>query len=339
MAATARNTIVGVFALVAIVLLAILVLAFGGGRDLLVQTYEVRVHFPQGVQGVQGGQSVTLFGKRIGETKAVEFADDRQVNRGVLVVLAVEDVYDIPASAEVTVVSSILGLGRPIISIEVPDMTDEAMLPHDDSAVIPGRLVGIQDQVIPKEIEQSLSQALTHLGRLAESLTPVAEGVARMLEARSIREVDLDQVTANLDTVVQRMDLALKSMHAVLGDADNQANLKQTLANFRAMSEKGVGAVESFEATMNDGRAMVAETGKLVARLAETADEISVMLASLNQTVREINEGDGTAALMLRDNRLYEEMVISIRRMTKTLDDLREVLDMAKRGELRIKPY
>ncbi len=43
--------------------------------------------------------------------------------------------------------------------------------------------------------------------------------------------------------------------------------------------------------------------------------------------------------MFLRDNRLYEELVLTTRRLTKALDDMREVLDIAKQGKLRIKAF
>ncbi len=88
-----------------------------------------------------------------------------------------------------------------------------------------------------------------------------------------------------------------------------------------------------------DGPQLMKDTSVLVGKLAEATDGLSSFLKGADQSLTTLNEGEGSAALFLRDNRLYEELVLTTRRLTKALDDMREVLDIAKQGKLRIKAF
>jgi hypothetical protein len=74
-------------------------------------------------------------------------------------------------------------------------------------------------------------------------------------------------------------------------------------------------------------------------QLTDTSDRLSTVLNRIDQTVLSLNNPQGTIGSLLNDNRLYEELLLSARRLTNALDDMREVLDIAKKGQLRIKAF
>jgi phospholipid/cholesterol/gamma-HCH transport system substrate-binding protein len=288
---------------------------------------------------VQGGQGVTLYGKRIGETTAVEFEKDAKTgeprpSQGVVVIVNVDWQYDLPYKSRVVVASSIMGFGRPAIQMFVEDPADPRRLSKDGTAVVSGEMKPVLDQVLPKEMQQTLEDATKNIGALAAALTPVAQNFTRLLEARNVQEVDMKQVTANLDSVIQRFDMALKNFNLVLGDPENQANFRTSLANLRRMTENGTDVMENLKVISADGRATMKDVGMLAQRLIGTADDLSSVLKRLDQSLTTLNEGGGTMGLLLRDNRLYEEMVLTAKRLTKAVDDLREVL---RDGKLHVK--
>jgi phospholipid/cholesterol/gamma-HCH transport system substrate-binding protein len=330
---------VGAFALAGLGVLCSLVFLFGGGRMLFADTYNINVHFPQGLTGVQSGQGVTLYGKRIGETQAVDFWNEQRMEEGVKVIVAVENKYELPRASEMIVATSIMGIGRPTIQLVVLDPKDARKIPKDGTGSITGQMVNPLDQVVSPHMQSTFEAAAKNIGELAAALKPAGENLARLLEARDVKQVDVQQLTANLDTVIQRFDLALKNMNVILGDEQNQANLKDTLANARKMSESGAVAMQNISAMTEDGRATMKDASVLIRKLAGTADDLSGVLKRMDQTLALLNDKQGSLGLMLNDNRLYEEMVLSARRLTKALDDLREVLDLAKQGKLRIKAF
>jgi len=331
-----QKTIVGVFALAGLILLGIMVLMFGGGRTLFANTYNVDVHFPKGVVGVASGQSVTLNGKRIGQTTGVEFWRPDALQKGVRVIVAVEKQYALPASSHVKVSASIMGFGRPAILIVVDNPNDATQLPRDGTAEIEGEMIPTLDQVVPPEMQQTLVKTADHLGDLAAALKPVAANLQLLLEPRNVREVDLAETTANISTLIERLDKAVKNFNWLVGDADNQANFKQLIANSKTMSEHGIQAVQNVNQLAIQGQKVAEDTGKLVRRLGQSADQISAVLTRMDQTLATLNSGKGSVGLMLNDKRLYEELLLSARRLSKMLDDVREVMDIVKKGELKL---
>lgn len=338
MSNTKHNMIVGLFVLIGMAVMGGLIVAFGGGRTLFTSTYKLQVVFPKGVQSIQQGQTVTLYGKRIGETTEVKFVDENALEKGVIVVVKVED-FDLPTSLEMVVTPNMMGLGKPPIELFVRDPGDRTKLPRDGTATIQGAMKPMLDQLIPKDMQQTLVSATQHIGELADRFKPVAENLNRMIEARKLEDVDAKTAAANLDSVMQRFDAALKGFTAVVGDPKNQENLSAMLANSRKISETGVATMENVRDITAEGKLVAKDVGELVRKLAATADDTSAVLKRMEQTLAAMNEKNGTVGMLLNDNRLYEEMLLAAKRLTKSLDDFREVMDLAKKGELRIKAF
>ena len=117
-----------------------------------------------------------------------------------------------------------MGFGRPAIQLIIEDPFDPDKLPRDGTAMITGTMVEVLDQVLPPHMQETLYEATESLGELAAALTPVARNLARLLEAREVQKVDLEELSANIDTVIQRLDTTLRNVNSVIGDEQNQAN-------------------------------------------------------------------------------------------------------------------
>ncbi len=336
MAEQHQKTIVGVFALSALVLMAVLVLLFGGGRTLFAGTYDINVHFKEGAVGLQEGQSVTLSGKRVGETRGVDFIDAQNLQEGINVVVAIDEDFELPEKCHVEVSSNVMSIGRPVVRIVVDDEHKPDRLPRDGSAVIAGRMVPVTDQIVPPEMQTSLHQAVEELGKLAAALRPVAGNIEKLLEPRGVKEVDLEGVAANLATVVQRFDEVLKHVASIVGDEQNRENFKQVLANARAMSERGIEAMENVKQFTGKGSQLADDAGRLIRDMYDTVNALSAVLTHASKAAAALNGTEGTAGSLLNDKRLYEELVLSAKRMSKMLDEFREVLAKIKTKEIRL---
>lgn len=333
-----QNFIVGIFVFVGLIVLGGLIVVFGGGKTLLVKTYDLKVLFSGGVAGVQGGQTVTLNGKRIGETKGLVFADEAHLERGVKVIVSVEGLA-LPAASELIVSPPAMGLGKPLIELEVLDPNDPRKLARDGSAEIKGQTRSAMDQLVPKDMQKSFLDASTHIGELAAALTPVANNLGRLLEQRDLKDVDLKGITANMATLIQRFDGTLKSVNQVIGSEANQKNFNDLLANAKKISETGVTAMQNVTDLSGQGKDLMKNLTELMQHMAGLSDDLSGVLKRMDTVVMTMNKKEGTIGLMLNDGRLYEEMLLTMRRLTKLLDDFREVADQAKKGQLRIKAF
>ena len=333
-----QNFIVGMFVIVGLCVLGGLIVVFGGGKTLFAKTYELKADFPDGVTGVQGGQTVTLNGKRIGETKEIYFLDSKRLERGVYVAINVEG-FELPAASELVVSPPAMGLGRPLIELEVTDPKNAQKLPTDGTAHVPGKMLPAIDQLVPKQMQNALVNAATHIGELAASLTPVANNLSALLEKRDMKAVDEQAVAANIATLVQRLDSTLKSFNALIGDEANRKNVADLLANAKSMSDAGVSTMQNVSQASTHLEQLMGDTTGLLRRLTSLAEDMSVLMKRMDTVAMAFNQKTGTIGLMLNDNRLYEEMILTMRRMSKLMDDFRELAAKANRGELRIKAF
>jgi len=332
-----QKTIVGVFALAGLILTGIMVVMFGGGGTLFASTYDVSVRFPHGVVGVQEGQSVTLNGKRIGQTKAVEFWNPGNLQEGVRVIMAVDEEFELPATSRVEISTSLMGFGRPAILVIVEDPDDPGKLPRDGNATMQGMMIPMLDQVLTPDMQRTLGETAAHLGELAAALKPVAANLETILESRNVAQVDNAETTANVTTLIERLDIAVKNFDGLIGDPESQTNFKQMIANTRTVSEHAVRVAENANTLVLDFQKVAGDTGRLVRNLANSVDEASAVLNQLEQTFAALNNQEGTVGLLLNDKRLYEELLLSAKRLTKMLDEAREVMDIVKKGELQLK--
>lgn len=335
-----QSIIVGVFALTSLILVFALTMMFSGGTSLFDKSYDVNVQFAESVDGISIGQPVTLIGKRVGQTKTISFWDKNDVSKGLRITIKIDEQYAIPANATVEVVPGLIQFGRPPIRIVIPAETAATeTLARDGNAVLYGKVANMQDQVVPKDLQDSILRVADEMADLAQSLKPVATNLETLLTPRTVNSVDDQQLTANVATVVERLDDTLKNFNAVIADEQNLANFRETLANMRKMSEAGNEVMANIRVVSARSEEVAANATKLLQEMTDRMDQMSSVLGKMDNAFASLNDRRGTIGSLLNDNRLYEEMILAARRLTKALDDVREVLDIAKKGELRIKAF
>jgi methyl-accepting chemotaxis protein len=251
-----------------------------------------------------------------------------------------------------------MGFGRPALQIVVdPLAVGERRMPRDGIWPIHGRVVEMLDQVIKPEVQQTFEIAAKQIGVFAEALTPAARDLHDLLRLRTVEEVDTDstgRMVANLYTLVQRFDQTVKSFNEVLASPRNQENVVASLENIRASSEDVRAAMTDFKAFAADARTFAADarvaTGNFNATLgslretvdssgrkfADVADAASAVLRNVDRTVTLMNQGQGTMGLMLNDNRLYESLVLTTQRLTTAVEEIRDLVALMKKGNVRM---
>ncbi len=339
-----RNILIGLFVLGGIVCLTVLILLFGAFPNVISgRAYKVTVYFAGPVEYVPVETDVFMMGKRIGRTVGIDWRSG-DPSLGVEAVAEVEQDIRIPVNAVAEFKGAALGFGRPSISILVPQAPETAPLPTDGSAVIPGKVVGAFEQIIPKEMGVTLQQATARIGELAQTLTPAARDLHDLLKPTSLTEVGADQAMANVSTVVQRMDRVLANVNDVIGEPAVKQNLIATVENMRSASEQLQTAlvdIQAFAAAARDVadgardlpeevQALLADTRARIDRVARNittnTDNLDKVLVGLDQVVQKVNRGEGTLGSLLTDNSLYEALLLTIRRLGATIQDLQALI-------------
>jgi len=337
MTEAARNFWVGNFVVVSLVVLATLMAWFGetpdwlGGNEWTLEVIGVRE-----LRGLQPGSPVNLNGVEIGRVKALEFMNVDRPDRGVTIVTRIRDQYSIPGGAIARVYGATLGIGTGHIDILVEARVgDQPPLPKK-GAQIKGEMRSIVNEIITKDMIDSVQRTITNFGDFAGAATPVAANLAALLETRTVAQInDPDsKVTANVATVVERIDGLVANINAILGDVDVQGDLKagvhdlkvattelrQTMELWRSSSQK-------IADNLNSGISRTEENlDHSFASLNELLDDLDAGAKSLASSLQLVAEGRGTAGLLVRDERLYEAAVLSIERFGEAMATLQRIL-------------
>lgn len=352
---------VGLFMLAGAAALVLLLFWFAEAQFLFGKhSYPVDIHFTE-LTGIQQGTEVRMSIGRIGLVRELRFADAEDPGQGVVVVVDIDRGVKIPVNAEAVAQPAALAFGRGEIQV-YPPVVFSGNLPEDGTGRMNGRLAGPLDSIVQPEIVATLQSAADAIARLADAGVPVAYDLDELLQARSLQMIDEPgpgeyPMLANASSVMQRFDQLLKHTNEVIGDPRTKSQLRDTVANVHQMSEDGkLAAAELREglAKLNeaatDVRELVATSKDAVAntelRLERFMQKATTSLETLGQAMsnlelatRQLSQGDGTAGRLLRDPKLYDEMLLTFQRMSSAVEEMQSLLEKWKREGMKIKGF
>ena len=116
------------------------------------------------------------------------------------------------------------------------------------------------------------------------------------------------------------------NVNAIIGDRDNKASIKQTLTNVTAMTDQATKTLKSIEGLSDVGAEAIGNT----------AEQLDSTLAELRKILAKVNTGDGTAARLLNDGRLYDNLLDTTEELKATSEQLRVITTDIKEGRRKI---
>jgi phospholipid/cholesterol/gamma-HCH transport system substrate-binding protein len=246
------------------------------------------VSFPQ-TGGLGASDEVQVNGIRKGSVSMIELVGDH-----VVVELALA--RDIVLTRDCRVSIRNVGLmGEKVIAV---DMTDSGAA-YTDRDTIPGIF------------EPGMGEFLASAGPTFDALSRVILSLDRLTQ-RLDRQGDVDRTMANLRQTTEELLKATK---------ENRAILRETLTNARAVSK-------TAKTLTTDREAQLRQTLDGLERSTRNFERLTNRMDSVLTVAREIGDktshGDGTAAALLNDRKLYDET-------RETLQSLRDLIaDMKK---------
>jgi phospholipid/cholesterol/gamma-HCH transport system substrate-binding protein len=315
---------IGIVAVTALALIAVVVLAVGGESGFFWQRYPLKARFAD-VQGLKPGAVVRLAGKEIGTVTAVEFSGTEVE----VAVEVLEDVRQLVTTSSSAVIGSLSLLGEPIIDIK----GGRGGTPLEDWSYIPTAPAA----PAMADLTTSASAGLEQLQKL---LTDIRAGQGTL--GKIVTDEALYRETEALMSSAARVARALESGNGTLGslikDPAAYTALKTSLENLQATTAKinrGEGALGRL---LNDeamGRSMAGAAtnveaitgriakgegtaGKLLTNT-ELYDRLNAMSARMDEVASGLSAGRGTAGRLLHDQQLYENM-------NRAVTELRDLL-------------
>lgn len=344
-----RNIMVGGFMLAGLAVLGLLMVMFGetpewlGGAE-----YKIEISVKH-LRGAAEGTPVRLNGVEIGRVGTLRFEDPARPDKGVSIVALIKNKYIVPRYARAFIYESELGIGRGRVELIVPEDGGGEPLPQEGGS-IPGEMESTLRKIIPESLVFSLEKTIIQIGNFAGELTPVATDLHHLFKSTPVDLVDhpeeAKRLTANLSTAVQRFDRMLRHFNEVLGDPEVNSGLREAVVNLHHMSDDGrlafqdlrqttAGLREStaritanLEAATADARRHIDQIGQKAIPLLEN---LAHLTSNLHRASVDLADGQGSAGKFLRDDRLYERLVLFTERFTDLVDIVRRIASKTER--------
>lgn len=335
-----KNLLVGSTVLAGLVLLGWMVLQFGGVAisPFTANRTIVRV-LTDRADGIGEGAPVLYRGIGVGQVRGVRMADDMT---NVVLTLQLNPDARVPSNVEAIIRPQGLIGGSSAVFLELTGPTANGRL--TEGAEIRGQVTGME--LLPKEI-----------GQLATDLRKTSQAFR---ESGIIEH--LDQAVVNISTQATKVGQVLDSVQGVVGDQKLQANLRESMENIHevTVSAKKVVAdlqqfttklqqtsgnvdrltAEATEAT-RDARSLVRNTqgnvDQITRQIGDRLVQIGLMLDTMNSISRKIDQGKGTAGMMVNDPKLYEALVDSSRQLNLTIGDLKRLVNQWEQEGLTLR--
>lgn len=146
-----------------------------------------------------------------------------------------------------------------------------------------GNIAGRVDGMIAQN-SSKFSSLLTTTGSALKNMEAVSIEIKRLVASGQLE----GKVTALMDnlngTVLQGKQL-VADMQSFVNDPDMRANMKDTLANFKVMSDSGTKIAANAETMSANGVAISEETKTLMTKANKLADQVQDLIEKFNQTI------------------------------------------------------
>ena len=326
-----RQVRVGIFVLIAIVVLVFLVLNASGDINPFTRKLHLRARFID-ANGLRDGSEVRLAGVRVGKVERI-------------VLLEPSPVPDAPrVEAQMVIDASIDG--RPanerIRSDSQAEQGSPSLLGNEMLInITPGTAVGqpVQDgAILPASSSNTVNdfaKSGTDLSQRLSKLSDEISGIVVEMKGGkgTVGRLFTDEALYNnLNATIRETEDVMKDIRAGHGSAGR-------FINDPALYNNANEIVIQMKAIADDLRAGRGTAGKLLtddefyARINRTADRLDKSVDQINLVIADINAGRGTLGKLIRDEQIYNDARAAIARFNTTAERIDNLVAAAQRGE------
>jgi phospholipid/cholesterol/gamma-HCH transport system substrate-binding protein len=320
---------IGVLAVLAIALTAVLVIAVGGASGFFWERYSLKTTFDN-VQGLKSGAIVRVAGVEVGKVTDVQLKGS-----GVEVDLSVkkENQPRITTDSRATIGSMSL-LGEPLVDVS-PATTGT---PLKDGDILKSAKPAAQ----LSDVAGTMQDGLTEATALLKDIRAGRGTIGQMFTNDEVFR-ELDAFIASANEVTASINKSRGTLGKLTNDPKAYDDLSASLADLRAMTTRINAGQGSLGQLLNDDRlakslsATSANVEQVSGRLTrgdntagklltekELYDRLNSTVNRLDELTRNLNEGKGTAGQFLHDQKLYDNMNETANQLKALIGDIRK---------------
>ncbi len=125
-----------------------------------------------------------------------------------------------------------------------------------------------------------------------------------------------------LDTLINGLGTFVKNFNDILGDPNNKENFRMTLANLAEASKQATQTLEELQ--------------KFFVAGISASEELSKTVAEFRLIIEKINKGEGTAAKLVNDGRLYESLLENSQQLGVLREEIKSFITELKEKGVKI---
>jgi phospholipid/cholesterol/gamma-HCH transport system substrate-binding protein len=297
---------IGMFVIVAGLVMTMLVVWFGESPALFRETAYVTVHYFE-APGVAEGIPVRKSGIRIGEVASIRFDERPNQPDGVLVTLALERKYKLRAGSVPRISRALIG----DVSIDMLPGTGSTFLGLSSTpggSMDPRRIIEGTVAPDPSNALAAATHAFERVGGTLASVDAAAQGIAKVTQ----KAQEIDQTIVAFRDMGRKVTVLADDFDRVL--RENEGSLRPALASFREVSQKLNATLD--EKTQANLRATMSNAAAASARFDRVMTEIEPLARDLGAVPGKAPATNFGQTLM-RVNRIAYEIGL----LTRTLAD------------------
>jgi phospholipid/cholesterol/gamma-HCH transport system substrate-binding protein len=320
---------IGVMAVAALTLTAILVVAVGGASGFSWERYDLKTNF-RNVQGLKSGAIVRVAGVEVGKVTKVELA-----GTGVDVHLSIKKQNQSRVTTDsVASIGAMSLLGEPLIDVS-PASTGT---PLNDGDTIKSKPPTAQLSDVADTANEGIVEATALLKDIREG-----KGSLGKLFTDDKLYQDLNAFVASANGVVASINRGQGTLGKLTRDSKAYDELQRALANMQEITRKinaGEGSLGQFLKDDRFATSLTATTGnieQLTGRLnrndntagkllteKELYDRLNSTVSRLDELTKNLNSGAGTAGQLLHNKEMYDNMNSAAKELKELIAAIRQ---------------
>ncbi|HYK22770.1 MAG TPA: MlaD family protein [Pyrinomonadaceae bacterium] len=322
---------VGIFVLVAIVVLIFLILNASGDINPFSRKLHLKARFVD-ANGLRDGSEVRLAGVRVGKVERIVLLEPSPVPNAprVEAQMTIDSVIDGRPASERIRSDSTAQQGS-------PSLLGNEMLIN----ITPGTAVGqpIQDgAVLPSSSSNTVNDFATSGTDLAQRLSKLSDQISDI-----VKEVKEGQGTVGKlfgdEALYNNLNATIRETEDVMTEIRSGNGSAGRFLHDPALYNNANEITLQLRAIADDLRSGRGTAGKLLTddelynRINRTSDRLDKSLDQVNLMIADINAGRGTLGRLIRDEQIYNDARAAIARFNTTAERIDNLVAAAQRGE------
>jgi phospholipid/cholesterol/gamma-HCH transport system substrate-binding protein len=325
MASYRKNFMVGITVLGGLIILAWMIIQFGAVPAALFSKPRIPIRFiAEQATGLDEGSVVMYHGVSVGAITSVQRAPDEEH-----VWIDAEVDRDPPLPGNVTGQIRSVGLvgSGAAMDLVVAGAPQGHLKPNQQ---VPAKFVGLD--ILPPQFTELASEM---------------SKTARQLRDSNVI-ADLDQTINSTRIQVEKAGKMFDDMQKLVGDPKLRDDLHQSLDNIRQTTESANRLSHKLESvadqasdTVKAAQTTVVATHKhiddLAAQMTDRLTQASRILENFQSISAKIDQGKGTAGLLVNDPKLYSALVDTVQNLNLTIKDLQRIAEQWEQEGVSLK--